>query len=187
MIHHLHGNLMCGSFFRYANHREHLWSWMTLAYFLWYRWGARLVSSSFPLGFRVKSALLATQGLRCLLQRWEVVIRWGCWCKSTGESKIIIINTINCSITAPSCVNQLLWLLWLCVFRVLGPHSIHFEDSSPARIYSTKQICCPDLLVPRGSQSVLGVPYLASAAEKNSPVLFVDVVDPTLGRWGRWG
>ena len=34
--------------------------------------------------------------------------------------------------------------------------------------------------MPRGSQSVLGVPYLASAAE-NAPVVFVDVVDPTLG------
>lgn len=52
------------------------------------------------------------------------------------------------------------------------------EDSSPARIYSTKQICCPDLLVPRGSQSVLGVPYLASASAETSPVVFVDVVDP---------
>jgi hypothetical protein len=62
----------------------------------------------------------------------------------------------------------------------------HREDSSPARIYSTKQICCPDLLVPRGSQSVLGVPYLASASAENSPVVFVDVVDPTLGALWLW-
>eukprot|EP00438_Fugacium_kawagutii_P025853 Skav231408 [mRNA] locus=scaffold4039:55277:69561:- [translate_table: standard] len=52
------------------------------------------------------------------------------------------------------------------------------ESPKEARVYSKQQICCPDLLVPRGSQSVLGVPYLAN--DDNS-VVFVDVVDPTLG------
>ncbi|CAJ1426378.1 unnamed protein product [Effrenium voratum] len=53
------------------------------------------------------------------------------------------------------------------------------ENSEPSalptatRVFSGRQVCCPDLMVPRGSQSVLGVPSL-----KEQRAQLLDVVDP---------
>lgn len=58
-----------------------------------------------------------------------------------------------------------------------------FQDrtstTAAGRVYTT-QLYCTHLIVPRGTQSTFGIPHLASAND-SSPVVFVDVVDPTLG------
>lgn len=58
-----------------------------------------------------------------------------------------------------------------------------FQDrtstTAAGRVYTT-QLYCTHLIVPRGTQSTFGIPHLASAND-SSPVVFVDVVDPSLG------
>lgn len=52
------------------------------------------------------------------------------------------------------------------------------EDTGDAmhRFYCSQSICCPDLVVPRYSQSLLGVPRLV--AEQGSSEALLDIVDP---------
>ena len=68
-----------------------------------------------------------------------------------------------------------------------GPKPSYFQDrtstTAAGRIYTT-QLYCTHLVVPRGTQSTFGIPHLASASD-SSPVVFVDVVDPTLGEKNR--
>ena len=58
---------------------------------------------------------------------------------------------------------------------VTQPPSVEDKtEKSEARCYSKQQTCCADLVVPRGQQSLVAVPYLRDS----EGVVMLDVVDP---------